>query len=69
MWRKNNRNKFYKSYSDLAQGSYILLLKIMNRKGEEVARSYPYYFNIELDDVVGRLAPLIRSAGPNVVCN
>ena len=37
----------------------------MNRKGEEITRSYPYYFNIELDDVVGRLAPLIRSVGLN----
>ena len=64
-----DRNTFYKSYNDLAQGSYILLLKIVNRKGEEITRSYPYYFNIELDDVVGRLAPLIRSVGPNVVCN
>lgn len=62
-----DRNKFYKSYDDLAKGSYILLLKIMNRQGKEIARSYPYYFNIELDDVVARLAPLIRQVGPNVV--
>ena len=62
-----DRNRFYKSYNDLAKGSYIVVLKIMSRKGEEITRSYPYYFNIELDDVVGRLAPLIRSVGPNVV--
>ena len=62
-----DRNRFYKSYNDLAKGSYIIVLKIMSRKGEEITRSYPYYFNIELDDVVGRLAPLIRSVGPNVV--
>ena len=64
-----DRNRFYKSYNDLAKGSYIIVLKIMSRKGEEITRSYPYYFNIELDDVVGRLAPLIRSVGPNIVCN
>lgn len=64
-----DRNRFYKSYNDLAKGSYIIVLKIMSRKGEEITRSYPYYFNIEIDDVVGRLAPLIRSVGPNVVCN
>lgn len=62
-----DRNKFYKSYNDLAKGSYIIVLKIMGRRGEEITRSYPYYFNIELDDVVGRLAPIIRSVGPNVV--
>ena len=62
-----DRNRFYKSFNDLAKGAYIVLLKIINRKGEEIARSYPYYFNIELDDVVDRLAPLISSVGPTVI--
>lgn len=62
-----DRNRFYKSFNDLAKGAYIILLKIINRKGEEIARSYPYYFNIELDDQVERLTPLILSVGPNVV--
>ena len=61
------RNRFYKSFNDLAVGDYIAILKIMNRKGEEITRSYPYYFSIKAVDIVGELAPLIRSVGPNVV--
>jgi hypothetical protein len=63
------RNRFYKSFNDLAKGSYIAILKLMNRGGEEISRSYPYYFTIDVDDIVGKLAPIIRSVGPNVVCN
>ena len=63
------RNRFYKSFNDLAKGSYIAVLKLMNRGGEEISRSYPYYFTIDVDDIVGKLAPIIRSVGPNVVCN
>jgi hypothetical protein len=61
------RNRFYKSFNDLAIGPYIAVLKLMNRGGEEISRSYPYYFTIDVDDIVGKLAPIIRSVGPNVV--